>query len=153
MGVAGYSRSRADEVGLCFSPPTIDTSKIGLKPSLAAVTWGPLQILYLRGPLLWPRTLLLPCRLAVPPSLRCYTIYPTLSLPCGSYIHRWYQASLTGGTQLSPDILHTATTGDWFPCQYPLSPIPSVFPVHPHYPTHGRSRCQAHLLRTAWQGR
>lgn len=67
--------------------------------------------------------------------------------------HRWYQARLTGGTQLSPDILHTATTGDWCPCQYPLLPIPPVLPAHSHYPTHGRSRCQAHLLRAAWQGR
>jgi hypothetical protein len=43
--------------GPLFFPPFIDTSKIGLKCSLAAVTWDPLQILCLCGPLLWPRTL------------------------------------------------------------------------------------------------
>lgn len=35
-------RGRVDGAGLYLSPPSFDTSRIGLKYSIAAVTWDPL---------------------------------------------------------------------------------------------------------------
>lgn len=77
MGVAGYNRGRADGVGLCFSPPTIDTSKIGLKHSLAAVTRGSPS----NSPPPWTPSVAQDVAHTLPPC--CPTLSKVLSLPCG----------------------------------------------------------------------
>lgn len=92
----------------------------------------------------------MPSYLAVPPALRYCTIppcpYPVVNTP---------KDGIRPASLVVPSCaqLHTTGTGDWCPCQCLPFPSPPGLPGHLHYPTHGRPRCQAHLLRAAWQGR
>lgn len=90
MGVAGYSRGRVGGAGLYLFPPSTDTSRIGLKPCCSDLgsplnslpQWTPIVVQNPQG-----LRLLMPCYLAVPPALRCYTIppypYPVVSTSIG----------------------------------------------------------------------